>query len=417
MLKVLLLPRSLSDVKRYINDPLYKNSFFIMLSTITNAGFGFVFWTIAARLYAVEDVGIATALWSSLTLIILLSRLGFDLSIIRFFPNGDKGRIFGTSFIITSVSAITFGLIFIVGIDVFSPKLHLLKNPLYASIFLTTVLISSTISLTAQSFIALRKGELYFVQTAIQGLRIIFVFFLTFLGSMGIFGSFSLALSLALIVALLLLNRMIDYSLSIDRDYIRSSTKFSAGNYLANIFNFVPNQILPIMVLNLLGAEKGAYYYIAFSIAGIIFTIPGSVSTSLFVEGSHGESLRKNFIKSGMAIIGLLIPAVIFVYFYGGFILHLFGENYVQALALLRLFALSSLFVAIVYIYLAIKRVQMDVRGILFVNGFICITLLSLSYILIRRVGITGVGYAWMITYSTASIIVGLLLRRELHLG
>lgn len=77
-----MLKRILSQVR----DPLYKNSFFIMLSSITNAGFGFFFWMIAARLYSAEDVGIATALWSSLTLILLLSRLGFDFSLIRFFP-------------------------------------------------------------------------------------------------------------------------------------------------------------------------------------------------------------------------------------------------------------------------------------------------------------------------------------------
>ena len=39
-----------------LKDPLYKNSFFIMLSSITNAGFGFFFWMIAARLYSAEDV-------------------------------------------------------------------------------------------------------------------------------------------------------------------------------------------------------------------------------------------------------------------------------------------------------------------------------------------------------------------------
>jgi len=31
-----------------VRDPLYRNSFFIMLSSVTNAGFGFFFWMIAA---------------------------------------------------------------------------------------------------------------------------------------------------------------------------------------------------------------------------------------------------------------------------------------------------------------------------------------------------------------------------------
>ena len=36
-------------LKKYLNDPLYKNSFFIMLTSISNAGFGFIFWMLAVK--------------------------------------------------------------------------------------------------------------------------------------------------------------------------------------------------------------------------------------------------------------------------------------------------------------------------------------------------------------------------------
>ncbi len=35
-----------------LKDPLYKNSIFLMLSSVTGAGTGFVFWVIAARFYS-----------------------------------------------------------------------------------------------------------------------------------------------------------------------------------------------------------------------------------------------------------------------------------------------------------------------------------------------------------------------------
>lgn len=47
-------------IVKYARDPLYKNSVFMMLSSVTNAGFGFFFWMIAARLYSAEDVGLAS---------------------------------------------------------------------------------------------------------------------------------------------------------------------------------------------------------------------------------------------------------------------------------------------------------------------------------------------------------------------
>ena len=67
--------------------------------------------------------------------------------------------------------------------------------------------------------------------------------------------------------------------------------------------------ILPIMVLNVLGAEQAAYYYIAYAIAALLFMIPGAISTSLFVEGSHGEALKRTVVKSLVTIFSLLVPA------------------------------------------------------------------------------------------------------------
>ena len=74
-----------------------------------------------------------------------------------------------------------------------------------------------------------------------------------------------------------------------------------------------PNLILPIMVLNVLGAEQAAYYYIAYAIAALLSMIPNAISTSLFVEGSHGEALKRTVVKSLAIIFSLLVPAAALV--------------------------------------------------------------------------------------------------------
>jgi len=163
------------------------------------------------------------------------------------------------------------------------------------------------------------------------------------------------------------------------------------------------------MVLNLLGAEKAAYYYIAFAISNLIFMIPYSVSMSLLVEGSHGRNLKSAVLKSLVAIYALLVPTIMFAYFCGNIILNLFGREYTQAFGLLRILALSSFFVAVVYVYLAIKRVQMHVKSIILLNFTTCLVLLFLSYIFIPIFDITGVGYVWIVTYVFASLVVGFL--------
>jgi hypothetical protein len=47
----LLTLKNRKEIKQHLNDPLYKNSLFIMLTSISSAGFGFIFWMLAAKLY------------------------------------------------------------------------------------------------------------------------------------------------------------------------------------------------------------------------------------------------------------------------------------------------------------------------------------------------------------------------------
>jgi O-antigen/teichoic acid export membrane protein len=158
----LWIPKNRKELRQHLKDPLYKNSFFIMLASISFAGLGFFFWMLAAKLYLPEEVGIATALISSMTLLVLLSRFGRDLSIIRFFPENDKSKVFSTSAIITTLFAVLFGAIFIVGVDIFSLELHLLKSPSNALLFMIFLTASSVAALTGTSFIAIRKADFTF---------------------------------------------------------------------------------------------------------------------------------------------------------------------------------------------------------------------------------------------------------------
>jgi len=408
-------PRNIGELTQLMNDPLYKNSFFIMLTSISSAGFGFIFWMLAAKLYLPKDVGIATALIASMGLLVLLSRFGLDFSIIRFFPENDKSKVFSTSVIITTLFAILFGVIFILGVDIFSPGLHLLKSPSNSMLFILFLIASSIAALTGISFVAIRKAEFNFLQSILVGSRIFFIFPLIFLGAIGIFGAVGISFILAILVSLFFLIKSgIKPAFTFDKSFLNEAFHFSAGNYLAGLFMAAPNSVLPIMVLNILGAEQTAYYYIAFAIASLLFVIPNAVSTSLFVEGSHGEALKRTTIKSLLTIFALLIPAIIILYFSGGWLLGIIGTDYSEnGLELLRVMVLASIFLAVNSIYFAIKRIQKDVKGLVLLSGVVFALLLCLSYAFILAFGIVGVGYAWVVSYAVGAAVVVVMVWRE----
>jgi len=404
------IPKTIKELRKYLKDPLYKNSFFLVLSRVFNVACGFSFWMLAARLYSINDVGLATALISSLGLVILFSRFGLDFSLIRFLPINDKSKVFNTCLIITTISSFIVGIIYISGVGFFSQSLSFIQNPIYAIIFLTFAVMNSIALTTGNAFVAIRKAEHYFFQNVFLASRIPFLIPLVFLGCFGVFGACGLAYLLASLFAFLLLSKFIGFDFKIDKQFIKESFRFSSGNYISNVLFAAPTLILPIMILNLLGEAEAAKYYIAFAIGNLALIIPDALSTSLFVEGSHGESLRKNVIKAGLAIYSFLIPAVIFIYFFGNLLLGLFGKDYVEAFALLRILALSSFFVAVYSLFIPIQNVRMRVESIVKLNFFRFLLLLGLCYIFILKFGIVGVGYAWIITYGILGLgIVGLV--------
>jgi len=46
------IPKTRAELQYHFRDPLLKNSLFIMLTSIAGAGFGFIFWMLAAKLYS-----------------------------------------------------------------------------------------------------------------------------------------------------------------------------------------------------------------------------------------------------------------------------------------------------------------------------------------------------------------------------
>lgn len=402
------------DIAGLVIDPLYRNSFFAASAYICNAGFGFVFWIIVARMYTIEQVGLATALISSLGLTLLFSRLGFDFSVIRFISLENKGKVISTSLIITTAASILAGVIFILLADIVSPSMIFLKEPGYALAFLMIVAMNSVANVTGNAFIAERKADHYFLQNLLVALRIPALVPLAFLGVFGIFWSVGLGLLVASIFGLAALQRRIAaIQPEVDWDFIRRSFRFSSLNYVSGILSVAPILIIPIMVLNMLGEAEAAKYYIAFAIGDLPMSIPCSLGTSLFVEGSHGEGLRKSAIRAGAASMILLVPAVLVLVLFGDMLLGMLKGEYVEAFDLLRIIAISCYPVAVYSLFIPIQNVRMKVDGVVKLNALRCLLLLGLNYVLIPRYGILGTGYAWMTTYGVIALGIGWIAWRE----
>jgi len=398
--------------RRLYNDSLYRNSFFLVANRALVVLTGFVFWMVATRFYPTDDVGLAVAFVSSSQLIGSFALFGFDASIIRFFNSYDRSKIFNTSFFVVILLSLAAGIIYIAGVQVFSPDLTIIQQPLYAAVFLLFTMALSVSAVIAQAFIAMRDAKYSFVQNVLLTLRIPLLVPLVFLGCFGILFSTFVAYLLAYAVVLYFLGRFLKIRPGIDMQFIRQSYKFSFMNYASNLVFAATFSVLPLIVLNLMTKADVSIYYMGYTVGNFALQLPLALSTSLFVEGVYGESLKKSLKKVGMLTAGVLTVTVIVFMIFGRYILALFGRDYVGAFDLLRLIALSSFLYAGYVLFTIILNMKMRVNYILLLNIIIFVFVVGLSYLLLPHFGITGVGYAFIAAYAVVDLYILYLIKK-----
>jgi len=389
-----------------LKDPLYRNSLFLLLGRLLNVGMGFLFWLIAARLYPTGEVGIATALITSLGLIVFISSLGFNFSLIRYININVKENVLSTSIIITTVAAAIVAIAYLVIVNNVLHSISILQKTGYALFFFITVVVNSVFFMSGEAFKALRDTRDFFLQNLALAIRVPLLLPFVFMGNFGIFGAIGVTYMISTVFSLHLLLKRANIIPKIDKEYLKESFTFSSGNYVSNLLYESPALMMPTIILSLLGEEEAALYYIAYSVSNLIWIAPMAISTSLFVEGSYGEGIKRNLIRSGVVVFILLIPSILIVYIFGSTILQIFGEDYVEALSLLHILVLSSFFVVLHNFFVPVLNIQMKVKELMKVNFIRFSLLLGLSYILLGEYGVVGFGYAWMLSYMVLTLVM-----------
>ena len=182
--------------------------------------------------------------------------------------------------------------------------------------------------------------------------------------------------------------------------------RFSFHNYVVNIFWAIPSMVLPIMVVNLLGAEQNAYFYIGWAVASMVFMIPTSISLSMVAEASHDENkLILEMRRSLKLIFLLMVPVIVILLLLGHTFLMFFGRAYSDnALQLLWILTVSALPLSLNYVYFSIRRVEKKMRSVILLTGFIAFATLVSSYFLLPAMGIKGAGIGWLASQVIAAL-------------
>ncbi len=404
-------------MKEVIRVPLYSNALFLMGASVFSSLIGFVFWLVAARFYPDEAVGLTSALISAMGLAVSFSKLGLELGLVRFLKrhSEDPKAIINTVFTVGLLASVAAALIFVAGLDLWSPALLFIREtPLYLFAFVFFCAVSSLNNLSDHSIIASRRSGFVVASGLIFGiLKVILAIALaTFLTSFSIFASWGIGMTAAVIISIFVLlpiaQRGYRFAVTIKKKILGDMLGYSFANYISMLLWGTPALIFPLMVVNLLGAEANAYFYIGWAVSNVIVMIPQSVTTSLLAEGSYDETnLKTHILRSLKIIFLLLVPAVVAVLLLADKLLWLFGTQYsASATELVRIMTLAVLPLAVNILYLNIKRVQKDLKMIVGMPAFIAVISIVLALILLPQIGFNGVGIAWLAAHACCAVVI-----------
>jgi O-antigen/teichoic acid export membrane protein len=188
----------------------------------------------------------------------------------------------------------------------------------------------------------------------------------------------------------------------------RQIVTYVAGDYLGFLFSLLSTTLLPILVTQLAGASANAYFYLSWVFAFTLHLISTNMAISLTVQVATDETKLRRYVYDmlihNVRVVGPLVAIVVVG---APYILGIFGSNYAtQGSVLLRLLALGAIPNIVNVLSIAIARVQRRMVGLVMLRGGLCVIVLSLSYLLLPRWGITGVGIAWCVGQSSMAIVV-----------
>lgn len=429
---------ALSDVWRLARHPrqglrslygvsLYRNAFNLMAGMAITSMMGFFFWIMAARFYPVEAVGVGSAAIAALGLLAILSELGLGVTMVRFLPGADNqgNDIINNCFTMNGLASMAIALIFLAGLHIWSPALlSIRQHPIVFAAFIVFTVGAGLQPLVHHAFMAKLNTRLIVIKAAIDAtsriaLGVIFAGFLS--DAFGILAATGLATAIGILVAVFLLLPSVQkgYRLrpKLTRVILNKVSGYAVGNYVPGVLLQIAPLALPLMVLNLLGAEMNAYFYIAWTVAVAFRVIPSSAFNSLFAEGSNDEgSLRTNVAKSLKLMLLLLLPLTLLVLIAGEWLLQLFGQTYADnAAVVLRIVIVAVIPYGINYLYISIERVRKNLRGIVATTAAATCLSLGLSYLLMRSMGVAGAGVGYAAGQTIVAVAVGINLWRRYY--
>lgn len=421
------LPRYLAMARnwalRLASDSLLRNSFFIMATTVVPSGLGYIYWTIAARVFPASAVGLSSALISAVNLVTILSLFGLQSAVIDLLPAQRTAHAWSVmadaALAVVAISGLIFGAGMWLLLPLFGPNLQMPGSGAVEAVLLIGLVVVWNVTTVLDGiFMADRASHYMFARNVVFSAAKVPLLLLPLLlplfsrSAFTILFSWILATVLSLVLSLFWFLPRLGYRYVSGIEERKKKARLLgtriAGNHLIRIGGALPMYGLPIIIATRLSTEDSAYLYTAWMIGTIFFMISSSISSALFAEGSAERGDLSGRVRSSVRLIAIcLIPMGIAFLLWGKLVLEVFGPDYAtHGAVLLSLLVIAAVPDAITNLAVSVWRVRGRVYNAAMLNlGMSAVTLI-LAWFLAPNLGVAGAGWAWLLGQSCGSVVV-----------
>ncbi|MFE9650469.1 lipopolysaccharide biosynthesis protein [Streptomyces sp. NPDC006365] len=387
------------------SEPLVRNGHLLAISSLINAGVGSLFWLLAAHWYDDEAVGLGYSALSASLLLANVGQLNLNDFLIRFLPCSGRRtrRLVLTCYSVSASWSAVVAVAFLALVPVLAPGLDFLRDPTVGICFVAataayTIFVLQDGALTALS----RPGWVIAENSVFASAKILLLAGGAALAlQSGILLSWAGALLISLVVAnYLLMQRAVPHHERENPQIERPPRllSYAAADYVGSLFRMAAYTLVPLLVLNTLGAAQSAYFSLAWIIGYVLFLVVRNMGSSLVVEAVRRP---EQLVEHGLRVLRhsgwLLAGGVVVIVAGAPWILTLFGAGYAEhGTTLLRLLALSALPNLVLSVAVDVLRARRRLRLLVGLQVALCVLVLGLTRFLLPVLGVTGAGVAWL---------------------
>lgn len=411
-------PRALDARPGRRHEHLLRGSAYGLASVGAGALTAALFWLVAARLYPADEVGRASALFTSLLFVTFVANLGVPVVIARFGsePAEEYRVLVAWASLTAAVSAGLAGALFLFVVPA------RVTEPLRASGDLGGMLVFAalaaftavTLVIDTRLMVARRWSWVFWRVAAVGALRIP----LLWLAPAGddalwIFVVCALPPALSGAAGLAFLHRLTGQRLRLRPapPVARVAVRYAGVNYLSTLASDAARFALPVLVLIHVTARTNASFYVAWSVTMVAFLVPVTIGQVLLAEGpkATGDGAPAHTRMALGVAVGLMALASLVAWLFADVIVRLYGADYREAADMLPVLMAAGVPWAVTSIALADARLRRRSAATLAIPIVLAVVVLVPALALVPGRGVDGAMTAWLIGNFVAAVVGGTL--------